>query len=361
MSDKLPHAQPQLHRKQVFNEPINDLDNDEQAPAAAQRFESNQLEPARPLPDGPDIMDPDLSQALSPKRTFSRLTCLMLALLLLLLGVQTGLTLYDAWASSPWLFGFYGTVVGVSLLWLGRGLWREYRLLARLKRSEQNRADGERLLKSMQQGEADEFIEQVCRGLPANADTQRFFQSRRDAHNDAEQLLLFDDLVLQPVDKKARAIVRRYAGESALLLAASPLAVLDMALILWRNQKMIRDVAACYGIELGYWSRVKLFRGIVVNILYAGATEVALDLGSQMLSMELTGKLSGRLAQGLGGGMLTARLGYQAMALCRPLAFRADNRPKLSQLHRELLTELKTFSTKVMDAGKAAENVTRNK
>ncbi|MGI2260861.1 YcjF family protein [Shewanella sp. GXUN23E] len=359
MSDKLSEPHGQLHKKQLFSEPLQIAANEQQAPAGSQRFESGEL--VCLSSDEPDNIDAGLSKVLSPQRTGSRLTRLMLVLLLSLLGVQTGLTLYDAWTSSPWLFGFYGTVAGVSLLWLGRGLWREYRLLARLKRSQQDRADGERLLKSMQQGEAAEFIEQACRDLPADANTERFLASRRDDHNDAEQLLLFDDLVLQGVDQKARAIVRRYAGESAILLAASPLAVLDMALILWRNQKMIRDVAACYGIELGYWSRVKLVRGIVTNILYAGATEVVVDLGSQMLSMELTGKLSARLAQGLGSGMLTARLGYQAMALCRPLAFRADNRPKLSQLHRELLTELKTFSAKVMGSDNVAEKVSRNK
>jgi putative membrane protein len=62
------------------------------------------------------------------------------------------------------------------------------------------------------------------------------------------------------------------------------------------------------------------------------------------LSLEMTGKLSARLAQGMGGGLLTARLGYQAMALCRPLAFGDKNRPKLTKLHSELLAELKDFA-----------------
>jgi putative membrane protein len=45
--------------------------------------------------------------------------------------------------------------------------------------------------------------------------------------------------------------------------------------------------------------------------------------------------------------MLTARLGYQAMALCRPIVFREEQRPKLSKVHQELLIELKQFSGKL--------------
>lgn len=129
-----------------------------------------------------------------------------------------------------------------------------------------------------------------------------------------------------------------------------------MALILWRNQKMIQDIARCYGVELGYWSRIRLIRGILVNILYAGTTELATDLGTQLLSVEMSGKLSARLGQGLGGGLLTARLGYQAMALCRPLAFSSASKPKLSRIHKELLLELKDFSASVL-----ARKTERNK
>ncbi|QVK22860.1 TIGR01620 family protein [Shewanella dokdonensis] len=138
--------------------------------------------------------------------------------------------------------------------------------------------------------------------------------------NDAEQVMLFESIVLRQRDAAARKIVHHFAAESALLLAISPFAVLDMALVLWRNQKMLSRIAECYGIKLGYWSRIRLFRGILLNILYAGTTELAMDIGNQLLSVELTGKLSARLGQGLGAGLLTARLGYQAMSLCRPLA-----------------------------------------
>ena len=41
--------------------------------------------------------------------------------------------------------------------------------------------------------------------------------------------------------------------------------------------------------------------------------------------------------------MLTARLGYQAMALSPGLCLREEQRPKLSKVYQELLIELKQF------------------
>ncbi|MBE8168145.1 MAG: DUF697 domain-containing protein, partial [Shewanella sp.] len=114
-----------------------------------------------------------------------------------------------------------------------------------------------------------------------------------------------------------------------------------------RNQRMLTELAQCYGIDLGYASRVKLIKGIISNILFAGSAELLTDIGSQLLSLELTGRLSAKLGQGLAGGLLTARLGYQAMNLCRPILFSADNKPKLSSIHKSLFLELKSFSSKL--------------
>lgn len=310
----------------------------------------------------------DLAPKLAKSRRWSWLARSAVLALLLLVIVQTALGLRDAWLESPILFSFYAAVLMLVSAWAGAGVLGEYRKLKRLKQVEETQVIGARLAQSMQMGEADAFIaelvshyqqtdSQQARSTTGNAKNttklavskgiQQLKLSLKDEHNDAEKVLLFEDLVLTERDELAKKVVRRYAAESAVLLAASPLAMLDMAIILWRNQRMLREVARCYGIELGYWSRIKLIRSIVINIIYAGTSELVTDLGTQLLSMEMTGKLSARLAQGLGGGILTARLGYQAMALCRPIVFKEAQRPKLSKVHQELLVELKQFSGKL--------------
>ena len=104
-----------------------------------------------------------------------------------------------------------------------------------------------------------------------------------------------------------------------MLVALSPLATVDMMLMLWRNLRMIEDIADVYAIELGYWSRIRLIRQVFRNMLYAGATELVTEVGMDLLGAELTAKLSARAAQGVGAGLLTARLGMRTMEACRPL------------------------------------------
>ena len=59
--------------------------------------------------------------------------------------------------------------------------------------------------------------------------------------------------------------------------------MVDMAFIGWRNIRLINRIAQIYGIELGYYSRLKLFRLVLVNIAFAGATELVREVGMDWL------------------------------------------------------------------------------
>ncbi|WP_394132634.1 YcjF family protein [Shewanella maritima] len=353
--------QPTFKKAQYYSEDMNTSDNDAQSNAdfksaehftEAQFIEESQMseQQLESLLQHSESVDLN-SAAKAP----SKLTRLVLALLLMLVGVQTTIALLEAFNASPWLFGFYSVVLTVVMIWGCRAGFNEYRKLKSLRKVTDNQQVASRLQQSMQTGEADKFIATLCQRNVNKQSITRYFNAVSQEHNDAEKLVIFEQTVLIDQDQAAKQVVSRFAAESAVLLAASPLAMLDMAIILWRNQKMITDIANIYGIELGYWSRIKLIRSIVVNIIYAGSTEVMADLGTQMMSMEMTGKLSTRVAQGLGGGLLTARLGYQAMRLCRPIAFNDDNRPKLRKIYQQLLGELKQFSRQVMGNVKQEE------
>lgn len=298
---------------------------------------------------------------LPKSKRWSLLAKLSVFALVLLVVVQTVMGLIDSLQQSPWLFGFYATVLAIVSLWACVITLKEWRKLVNLKKVSDHQAKAERLSLSMQMGEAKSFLAPILAKYPNNQAKQQYLQACSHEHNDAEIVLLFEDIVLSERDLLAKKRVNRFAAESALLLAASPLAALDMAIILWRNQKMINEVAAIYAVELGYWSRIKLIRSIVTNIIYAGSTEVITDLGTQLLSVEMTGKLSARIAQGLGGGLLTARLGYQAMTLCRPIAFNKHNKPKLSHVHQHLLGELKQFTSSMMSKSKSKQTQTVDK
>lgn len=348
------HASKPIKPAQSFDEAdfIDELSSMSNTDADSDEF--NQMMPE-------SVLDEVTKEAKNPYR-WSLLAKLSLVAIGLLVIVQTVTGLISAFEQSPYLFSFYSIVLAVVTSWVAMISIKEWRKLAALKQVSADQDTGSRLADSMQIGEAEAYIQTLLQRYPDNKAKHTYLSQVSVEHNDAEKVLLFDDLVLSERDELAKQYVARFAAESALLLAASPLAALDVALILWRNQAMISKIAKVYGIELGYWSRIRLIRSIIVNIIYAGTTEVATDLGTQLLSVELTGKLSARVAQGLGGGLLTARLGYQAMSLCRPIQFNPINKPKLSKIHQHLLAEIKGLTVSALNQSKALkEDVIKQK
>ncbi|MNE79513.1 hypothetical protein D3C80_1760050 [compost metagenome] len=119
-----------------------------------------------------------------------------------------------------------------------------------------------------------------------------------------------------------------------------------MAFIAWRNLRLINRIATLYGIELGYYSRLRLFRLVLLNMAFAGASELVREVGMDWMSQDLAARLSTRAAQGIGAGLLTARLGIKAMELCRPLPWLHDDKPRLGDFRRELIGQLKETLSK---------------
>jgi putative membrane protein len=130
------------------------------------------------------------------------------------------------------------------------------------------------------------------------------------------------------------------------MIAVSPLALVDMAFIAWRNLRLVNRIAVLYGIELGYYSRIRLFRLVLLNMAFAGASELVREVGMDWMSQDLAARLSARAAQGIGAGLLTARLGIKTMELCRPLPWLEGDKPKLGDFRRELVGKLKNSMVK---------------
>jgi putative membrane protein len=111
--------------------------------------------------------------------------------------------------------------------------------------------------------------------------------------------------------------------------------------VLWRNIRMLNQISEVYGIELGYWGRLALIRSVFKTMLYAGASEILADAGNYALGAGITGKISTRIAQGMGAGVLTARIGLKAIQTCRPMPWLSCKKPGVSAISGQLLDELK--------------------
>ncbi|ARR44149.1 TIGR01620 family protein [Vibrio campbellii] len=290
-----------------------------------------------------------LEQVIRPKSGRKWLTTGLFATFAGLVGWQAVDSVITAVQTADWLAlgwaGFITTIASFGLGALGKELWK----LRKLRNHFSVQEESEALIDSQSVGKGKAFCEKVAEQsgvLAENPGFDRWKNSVNPAHSDAEILEMYDAMVVSQQDKLATKIVSQHATESAALVAVSPLAAADMLLVAWRNFKMIDNLSKVYGVELGYASRIKLLRSVFVNMAAAGASELAIDASMDLMSMDLAGKISARAGQGLGVGILTARLGLKSMALLRPLPWYPERQVKLGAIRKEVVVKVASITMK---------------
>lgn len=291
-----------------------------------------------------DVVTAD--KALKPAaRKWSLSAKLLGAVVSVILGIETVGFFADLWQNQPLMAGLYGGALALVLGIGAKFTLAEYRHLQRLKRLQQWHNASQRMDSGEQIGEALSLCKAINKQLPDDADIHQAIGqwqgALKDTFTDKDVMALYSHTVIDKIDEKALAVISRYAGETSLMVAISPLAVMDMMLVLWRSIKMIEQICTLYGVRLGYWSRLRLIKIVLGNVVYAGVSELVADVGAAALSLELAGKLSSRAAQGVGAGLLTGRLGFKVMQLCRPIPALPNKKKRLGDLSRHLLGHLR--------------------
>lgn len=265
--------------------------------------------------------------------------------LALLLFVLLGLWQWSDWLQQSWQQSIFSAVVSsllsavvvVLVVILG---WREWRLWRRLKLNQQWQQQAARIANSVQFGEAQALCEGILQVMPANsalaADAEQWRKAVTPEHSDQEQLQLFDKVVLSAADKKAQQLIWRASTDTSLAVAVSPFALADMLLVVWRSSRMLRALAELYGAPIGQLRSLAMLKRALAALLWAGSSELALDMAGDLLSSELTAKLSARAGQGIIAGLLVARLGNLAQQQLRPLPLNTAQRINFSDLSKAL-------------------------
>lgn len=230
-----------------------------------------------------------------------------------------------------------------ALLTLGSLLvLREWRLWRRLAKTRSWQQAHQRIHASIQYGEAEQLCLDIAAVLPESTkqDVADWKAQKQAEHSDQELLDLFELRVLSKADAQVRQQIHQAAADAAMAVAISPFALADMLLVLWRTSKLLRQMAETYGASLGQLRSLILIKHLFATLLWAGSSELALDLGSDLLGAELTSKLSMRSGQGLIAGLLVARLGLAAQQLLRPLPLAKSQKLSLLDLGKALVRRL---------------------
>ncbi len=223
----------------------------------------------------------------------------------------------------------------------------EMRRFYAMRTADRVRDAAARLRGSASHAEGLALINQILPALRGNIaahDSSVRLQARlRQTHDGADVLNLFAREVLDPLDKQAAARVARAARDTALGVAASPVAVLDVVIGTVRALRMIREVATIYGLRPGTFGALRLMKRALLDGASFGVAGLAGDIWTDVMSglgLRATGMVTGKLSEGVFAAVRMTRLGLATMQACRPLPFADEQR--LISLRRELVTQVFT-------------------
>jgi putative membrane protein len=91
--------------------------------------------------------------------------------------------------------------------------------------------------------------------------------------------------------------------------------------------RLLRRIAEIYGGRPGVLGFFRLARSIGAHLAVTGGMAVGDSLVQQLLGHGIAARLSARLGEGVLNGLLTARIGLAAMAVCRPVPFASMKPP----------------------------------
>jgi putative membrane protein len=304
------------------------------------------LEP-EPGPADADAAEIDSSSlaaiATTPRR--SRLATVFWAALggLVSLGFGLAVTslIEDLFARFAWL-GWVGLalaalLLGAALLLLGR----EALALRRLGRIDALRVRATDALalddRAVARGVVAELMTLYAsepRTARARAELER---SARDIIDGADLVRLAEAELMAPLDQEAKRLVGRAAQRVSVITAIAPRAVIDIAVVATVAVSLIRGVATVYGARPGTLGFLRLLRHVLAHLAVTGGMAAGESMLDQLVGHGLAARLSARLGEGVINGVLTARVGLAAIAVCRPLPFAARSAPTLREVAGGLL------------------------
>jgi putative membrane protein len=159
-----------------------------------------------------------------------------------------------------------------------------------------------------------------------------------------DRIAIAERELMLPLDATAKRAVAAAAKQVSLVTAVSPRALVDVGFVLYAAFRLIRRLAAIYGGRPGFFGFLRLARNVLGHLALTGGMAAGDSLLQQVMGLGLAARVSARLGEGVLNGVLTARVGLAAMAVCRPLPFHATQPPLIADVAGSLF-ERKTGET----------------
>ena len=160
-----------------------------------------------------------------------------------------------------------------------------------------------------------------------------------------DRLAIAERELLAPLDMQAKRAIAAAAKQVSLVTAVSPRAIVDVAFVVFAGMRLLRSLARIYGGRPGLLGFLRLARAAFNHLAVTGGVAVGDSLMQQVLGLGLAARISAKLGEGVLNGLMTARSGLAALAVCRPLPLVREEVPKIGDVAGELLSRAEAAAT----------------
>ncbi|HYA79382.1 MAG TPA: TIGR01620 family protein [Methylocystis sp.] len=143
---------------------------------------------------------------------------------------------------------------------------------------------------------------------------------------------LAERTLVLPLDQRVTREIAAASKRVSVVTTVSPRALLDVIFVAGQAIWLMRRIAEIYGGRPGLLGFFKLARSVGAHLTITGGLAIGDSLLQQLVGHGIAAKLSARLGEGVLNGLLTARVGLSAMAVCRPMPFGAEKQPGVKEV-----------------------------
>jgi putative membrane protein len=160
----------------------------------------------------------------------------------------------------------------------------------------------------------------------------RVLELSREIIDGRDLIDLAERTLVLPLDELARREIASASKRVSVVTAISPRALVDLIFVAAQAIALMRRIAEIYGGRPGLLGFFKLARSVGSHLAITGGLAIGDSLLQQLVGHGIAAKLSARLGEGVLNGLLTARVGLSAMAVCRPMPFCAEKQPGVAEV-----------------------------
>lgn len=260
--------------------------------------------------------------------------------LTLSIGVWAERTITSLMNQSPVLGYAALACAAVAALALLAMLLRVIRDILRERKVEALRLRAVTALAESSMADARAVSDELTRLYASRADTAK---GRAELADSLPQLFAARDVLtvaerslMTPLDAAAQAQIAQAARRVSLVTAVSPRALVDVVFVLVACARLLRSIAGIYAGRPGTLGLLRLARQVLNHLVLTGGIAAGDAVIQQVVGQGLAARLSAKLGEGVINGMLTARIGLAALAVCRPLPFVEATPPTLGDVAGDL-------------------------